>query len=55
MKKDISKILFICRHNRFRSKIAEGYFNKINKNVKVKSAGIFIGNPLDKTQTKIQT
>ena len=48
-------ILFICRHNRFRSKVAEAYFNKINKNknVKVKSAGIFIGNPLDKTQTII--
>lgn len=52
----MKNILFICRHNRFRSKVAEAYFNKINKNknLKVKSAGIFIGNyPLDKTQTAI--
>ena len=49
-------ILFICRHNRFRSKVAEAYFVKINKNknLNVKSAGIFIGDsPLDKTQTRI--
>lgn len=26
------KILFICKNNRFRSKIAEAYFNRINKN-----------------------
>ena len=39
------KILFICRHNRFRSKIAEAYFNKINKNKNLiaKGAGIFPG------------
>ena len=51
-----TNILFICRHNKFRSKVAEAYFNKINKNknLKVKSAGIFIGNyPFDKTQTRI--
>ncbi len=50
------KILFICRHNRFRSKVAESYFNKINKNknLKAKSAGIFIGKyPLDPLQVKI--
>lgn len=42
------KILFVCRHNRFRSKFAESYFNKINKNklIKVKSAGIFPGNKI---------
>ena len=36
------KILFICKYNRFRSKTAEVYFNKINKNKKniAKSAGI---------------
>lgn len=27
-------ILFICKYNRFRSKIAEAYFNKINSNKK---------------------
>ncbi|MFA5174036.1 MAG: hypothetical protein WC438_02545 [Candidatus Pacearchaeota archaeon] len=38
------KILFICRHNRFRSKVAEAVFNKISKNKKNKaeSAGILI-------------
>lgn len=49
-------ILFICRHNRFRSKIAEAYFKKINKNkkIKIKSAGIFPGSyPLDKLQVKV--
>ncbi|MEK6860092.1 MAG: low molecular weight phosphatase family protein [Nanoarchaeota archaeon] len=38
------KILFICKHNRFRSKVAEAIFNKLNKNRKIKaeSAGILI-------------
>jgi len=48
-------ILFICRHNRFRSRFAELYFNKINKNklLKTKSAGIFPGGwPLDKLEIK---
>jgi protein-tyrosine-phosphatase len=41
-------ILFVCRYNRFRSRIAEAYFKKINKNknIKVKSAGLFKGSPL---------
>lgn len=36
-------ILFVCRHNKFRSKFAEAYFDKINKNPQIvaKSAGIF--------------
>ncbi len=49
-------LLFVCRHNRFRSKFAEAYFKKINKdkNIKVKSAGIFPGEyPLDKTEMKV--
>lgn len=35
------KILFVCAHNRFRSKVAEALFNKYNKNKgnEVKSAG----------------
>jgi protein-tyrosine-phosphatase len=35
------KVLFICKHNRFRSKVAEAFFNYYNKNSehKVKSAG----------------
>ncbi len=38
-------ILFVCKYNRFRSKVAEAYFNKINKNksFKAKSAGIVKG------------
>ena len=40
-------ILFVCRYNRFRSKVAEAYFKKINKNrnIHVKSAGLIQGNP----------
>ena len=36
------KILFVCKHNRFRSKVAETIFNKLNKNTKIKaeSAGL---------------
>lgn len=52
----VKKILFICRHNRFRSKVAEAYFNKINKNenVECRGAGIFPGSyPLDKIQVKV--
>lgn len=42
------KILFVCKHNRFRSKIAESAFNMFNKNKKIKcgSAGIFKGVPV---------
>ncbi|MBU0894689.1 MAG: hypothetical protein KKF48_00295 [Nanoarchaeota archaeon] len=45
MKKNI---LFVCKHNRFRSKIAETYFKKINKKFRVKSAGIFKGFSVNK-------
>lgn len=35
------RILFLCEHNRFRSKVAETIFNRLNKNskIKTKSAG----------------
>jgi protein-tyrosine-phosphatase len=49
-------ILFICRHNKFRSKIAEAYFNKINQNenLKAESAGIFQGSyPFSETEMAI--
>jgi len=38
-------ILFVCKFNRFRSKIAEAFFNKLNNNSKyfAKSAGIIKG------------
>ena len=44
----MKKILFICKHNRFRSKIAEAAFKKFNKNPRIKSAsaGIFEGLPV---------
>ncbi|MFA5838368.1 MAG: hypothetical protein WC849_00275 [Candidatus Paceibacterota bacterium] len=48
-------LLFICKYNRFRSKIAEGYFKKINKNkkIKVKSAGLIKGTSLSPEKIKI--
>jgi protein-tyrosine-phosphatase len=44
------KILFVCKHNRFRSKVAEALFKQLNKNkrIKVSSAGLFEGNPISK-------
>ncbi len=38
-------ILFVCKHNLFRSVVAEAYFNKINRNSEIKatSAGIIPG------------
>jgi protein-tyrosine-phosphatase len=48
-------ILFICKHNLFRSRIAESYFNKINKNpdLKARSAGVIKGNFLNKHQKHV--
>ncbi len=35
------KILFVCRHNRFRSKVAEAFFIKLSKGkFEIKSAGL---------------
>ena len=48
-------ILFVCKHNRFRSKIAEAFFKKYNKNKDyfASSAGLFPGRyPLDERQVK---
>ena len=49
------KIIFICKYNAFRSKIAENYFNKINKNKNIKavSRGVIMGTQADKAQKKI--
>ena len=32
----VKKILFVCKFNRFRSKVAEAYFKKINRNRRIK-------------------
>ena len=37
------KILFICKHNRFRSKVAEVIFNKLNKNKENKTESYGLG------------
>ncbi|MFA5070857.1 MAG: hypothetical protein WC511_00620 [Candidatus Pacearchaeota archaeon] len=49
------KILFICKHNVFRSRIAEEYFKKINRNKKIEviSRGIVMGGHSDKEQRGI--
>lgn len=43
-------ILFVCKWNRFRSKIAEAIFNKLNNNLnnKAKSGGIIPGLSISK-------
>jgi len=48
-------ILFVCRYNRFRSRIAKDYFNKINKNknIRSKSAGLIKGSPLSPRTIKV--
>jgi len=48
-------LLFICKYNRLRSKIAEAYFKKLNKNknIKVKSAGLIKGSPINPETIKI--
>src|SRR3989344_2456178 len=40
-----TRILFVCKHNKFRSKVAEIYFDMINKNKNIiaDSAGIIRG------------
>ena len=47
----MKQILFVCKHNRYRSQIAQAYFNLTNKNKNyhAQSAGIFVGNPIGKT------
>ncbi|OIO80412.1 hypothetical protein AUJ84_03570 [Candidatus Pacearchaeota archaeon CG1_02_32_132] len=49
------KFLFICKHNRFRSKIAESWFNKLNNGKhEVKSSGLLEGSyPLEKSQVRV--
>ncbi len=48
-------ILFVCKHNVFRSKTAEAYFNKINKNknLKADSVRLIKLDWFDKNNTKV--
>ena len=50
-----TRILFVCKYNRFRSRVAEAYFNQSNKNhsIKAKSAGIIQGSPINQAERKI--
>lgn len=52
----MKRILFVCKYNRFRSRVAEAYFKKMNKNTNyyVESAGLFQGlYPLNKKQVDV--
>jgi protein-tyrosine-phosphatase len=48
-------VLFVCKYNIFRSKVAQAYFEKINKNknIIIKSAGIFPGGKQDPNLIKL--
>jgi len=49
------KLIFICKYNAFRSRVAEEYFNKINRNNKINviSRGLIMGGNSDKEQRQI--
>jgi len=49
---NVKNVLFVCKYNVFRSKIAEEYFKKINKNKKIKiaSRGFIVGGAPDRAQ-----
>ena len=48
-----TRVLFICKHNALRSKIAEYYLKKINKNINVKSAGIISEGKTSKDEDRV--
>ncbi len=54
-KRGKKKIIFICKYNAFRSKFAEKYFKKINKNKNITSTsrGFIMGSQPDKEQIKL--
>jgi protein-tyrosine-phosphatase len=51
----VKKIIFICKYNVFRSKVAEAYFKKINqdKTITAVSRGFIMGGKADKIQKKV--
>ena len=46
-------ILFVCKYNAFRSRVAEEYFNKKNSKNKAISRGIIMGEDSDSAQRKV--
>jgi len=49
-------VLFVCKYNRFRSRVAEALFNQMNgkTNIKVISGGVIVGRyPLNEREVKI--
>ncbi len=48
------RILFVCKYNRFRSRVAAEYFKKLDKNKKfeVSSAGLIKGEPVNSVAAK---
>ena len=53
--KNVKRIIFICKYNVFRSKFAESYFKKVNKNksMTVVSRGFIMGGRSDVNQRNI--
>ena len=51
---NIKNIIFVCKYNAFRSKIAEAYFKKINKDNKINvvSRGFIMGETADIIQKR---
>lgn len=49
----VKKILFVCKMNRFRSRVAESYLKKINKKLKIKSVGVIGGKKINRNTKKI--
>ena len=54
-KEEKMNILFVCKHNVFRSKVAEAYFRKVNKNkeINVNSAGIIKVDVISEVEKKL--
>jgi len=51
----MKNILFVCKHNVFRSKVAEAYFKKVNKNkgLKANSVGIIKQDVVSEIEKKL--
>lgn len=51
----MKKIIFICKYNAFRSRVAEEYFKKVNKNknVEIISRGLIVGGKPSSMQVKL--